>query len=67
MKMNRQHVAKKRMSDNVNDDYVPGTVAERIEMVWPLTVEALSLSKRYEPGQRMQRYVTRLRRRKVKP
>ena len=45
------------------DSFVPGTPAERIAMVWPLTVEAASLSKRYDVEQRLQRHVTVLSRR----
>lgn len=35
-------------------------MAERIAMVWPLTVEAASLSKRHNVEQRLQRHVTKL-------
>lgn len=62
-RMDRQHTAKHRMSDRRHDDFVPGTPAERIALVWPLTLEAVSLSKRYDAEQRLQRHVTSLRRR----
>lgn len=57
--MDRQHTKLKRLSDR-DDDFVPGTMAERIALVWPLTVEAASLSKRYDAERPMQRHVTRL-------
>jgi TonB family protein len=46
-----------------NDSFIPGTPAERIELVWPLTVKALSLSKRYDAKQRLQRHIARVFRR----
>ena len=61
--MNRKHRAKYRMSDHLNDDYVPGTPADRIGLVWPLTREILSLNKKHDAEQRLQRHVTRLVRR----
>jgi len=48
------------MSERQNDDFVLGTPAERIAMVWPLTCEALSLSERYDTQQPMQRHVVRV-------
>lgn len=51
------------MTDNPNDDYVPGTPEERIGLVWPLTQEAASLSGKYDVERRLQRHVTRLVRR----
>ena len=47
------------------DSFVPGTPAERIAMVWPLTVEAASLSKRYDVEQPMLRHVVKLRKRTI--
>ena len=64
MSMNRLHTTTKRLNDDRNDHFVPGTPAERLGLVWPLTQEVLSLSKRYDVEQRLQRHVTRLSRRK---
>jgi hypothetical protein len=50
-------------AETPRDSFVPGTPAERIAMVWPLTAEAVSLSKHYDPEQPLQRHVTVLRRR----
>jgi len=61
--MNRQHTAKYRMAEKRNDDFVPGTPAERIALVWSLTLEATSLSKRYDAKRRLQRHVTSIARR----
>jgi hypothetical protein len=61
--MNRKHTAKYRMADQLNDDYIPGTAEERIGLVWLLTKEISSLSKKHDAEQRLQRHVTRLIRR----
>ena len=47
-------------SDPRNSGYVPGTMAERIAMVWPLTCEAVSLSGKYDVEQRLQRHITHI-------
>ncbi len=59
--MNRIRTAKFRMSDRKNEDLTPGSPAERIGLVWPLTRELASLSKRYDAERRLQRHVTTLR------
>ncbi len=61
--MNKKHTAKFRMSDRRNDDFVPGTPADRLSLVWPLTREIASLSKKHDVERRLQRHVTRLVRR----
>jgi hypothetical protein len=61
--MNRIHTAKHRMTDQRNDDFVPGTPEERILLVWPLTREIASLSMKHDVERRLQRHVTRLDRR----
>jgi hypothetical protein len=33
--------------------YVPGTMSERIALVWPLTCEVVSLGKKYDVEQRL--------------
>jgi hypothetical protein len=47
-------------SDRRNSAYVPGSMSERIAMVWPLTCEAAAMSKKYDVEQRLQRHITRL-------
>jgi hypothetical protein len=61
--MNRKHTAIYRMPEVPNDDFVPGTPADRISLVWPLTREIASLSKKHDAERRLQRHVTRLVRR----
>lgn len=61
--MDRSRTKKKLLSDTTNDDFVPGTMAERIAMVWSLTKEVASLSKRHDVERRLQRDVTRVIRR----
>jgi hypothetical protein len=61
--LNRAKTARCQMSDRGNDSYVPGTPVERIALVWPLTREVSSLSKRYDAERRLQRHVAHLVRR----
>jgi len=63
MNMNRNHTAKYRISDNRNDDYIPGSPEDRMGLVWPLTLEISSLSAKHDVKRRLQRHVTRLVRR----
>ena len=44
-------------SDHRNSGYVPGTAQERIAMVWPLTCEAVSLEKKYDVEQPLQKHI----------
>lgn len=66
MKMERGHTALYLMKDHQENNYVPGTPEERICLVWPLTREAASLSKKHDVEQRLQRDVTGIIRRKGK-
>ena len=61
--MNRNHTAIYRITDHRNDDYVPGTPEDRLNLVWPLTREIASLSVKHNAERRLQRHVTRLIRR----
>jgi len=49
-----------RQSDHRNSGYVPGTAQERIAMVWPLTCEAVSLGKKYDVEQPLQRHIVNI-------
>ncbi len=49
--------------ETVLDDFVPGTMSERLEMVWPLTVEIVSLTKIYDVEQRLRRDIAVFKRR----
>jgi hypothetical protein len=55
-------VIKQTSSDN--SGYVDIPMNERISLVWPLTREAVSLSKKYNAKQRLQRHITQLIRQK---
>ena len=48
------------MGDGASGVFVAGSVAYRISLVWPLTKELCSLSKRYDAEQPLQRHITRL-------
>lgn len=63
MKMDRKHTAIYKMTDNRNYDYVAGSAEERILLVWPLTKEVASLSKKHDVERRLQRHITLLSRR----
>ena len=49
-----------RQPEPGNTAYVPGTMSERVAMVWPMTREAVSLGKKYDAEQRLQRHIVRL-------
>ena len=53
-----------RQSDRRNSGYVPCTMEERISLVWPLTCEAVSLGKKYDVEQRLQRHIINIIRKK---
>ena len=61
--MDRKRKRLRLLSDRRNDDFVPGSTAYRIGLVWMLTRQACSLGKRYDAERRLQRHVTRLVRR----
>ena len=61
--MNRKITAIYRMSERRYDDLVPGTPADRISLVWPLTREIASLSKKHDVERRLRKHVTRIVRR----
>ncbi|OGV66701.1 MAG: hypothetical protein A2498_03645 [Lentisphaerae bacterium RIFOXYC12_FULL_60_16] len=63
--MNRNITERHRMSDKRNDDFVPGSPADRINLVWSLTREVTSLSNRHHVERRLQRHVTSIVRRAV--
>ena len=50
--------------DKRNNGYVPGTMEDRISMVWPLTCEVVSLSKKYNVEQPLQRHIVNIIRKK---
>ncbi|MDR1802520.1 MAG: hypothetical protein LBQ94_02840 [Treponema sp.] len=53
-----------QQSDLRNSGYVPGSKEERLSMVWPLTCEVVSLSKKYDVEQPLQRHIVNIIRKK---
>jgi len=63
VKLDRQIVTKSALRDHADDNYVPGTIEERILMVWPITREVAALSPQHDVERRLQRDVVRVVRR----
>lgn len=61
--MDKTQTVTLRMADVRANEIVRGTPAERIELVWPLTREVASLSKRHNVERRLQRHVAGIGRR----
>ena len=64
--MNKEITSIHRMTEQWNDDYVPGTAEYRIGLVWPLTYEIASLSVKHDVERRLQRHITCLSDEKVR-
>jgi len=63
--MDRNITRIRRLTDKRDDDdFVPGTPASRIELLWELTKEAAYLSGNYDVDKPLQRHITVLKRRK---
>lgn len=58
--MDRSRLVVKRLTDCTNDDYVPGSMEDRVKLVWPLTVQAMALNKKFDTEAPLQRNVTRV-------
>lgn len=60
-KMRRDVVRIGRLQDQSRhqwvDDFVPGTMAERLKIAWDLTTEIFSIEGRYDVERRLQRHV----------
>jgi len=63
VKLDRQTVTKSALRDHADDNYVPGTIEERILMVWPITREVAAFSPQHDVERRLQRDVVRVVRR----
>ncbi len=61
--MDRNVTKLSKIGDIRNDEYVSGSFSSRIALVWPLTEEVTSLSKKYNAERRLQRDVTTVNRR----
>jgi hypothetical protein len=62
MVMDRTKVKVGRMEDAPEMEAVEGTYAERIAMVWPLTVDALGFAGSFDAESRLRRDVVHLQR-----
>lgn len=64
-RLDRSRVRKRRLSDPepLDENFVPGTMEERIKMVWPLTKQLSAMSDKYDAERRLQRSVARVYRR----
>jgi hypothetical protein len=54
----KKTISMRHKSDCTNDSFVQGTFSERIGFVWPLTLEVVSLSRKFDAERRLQRHVT---------
>lgn len=63
MKLDRQVVTKSALREHEENNYVSGSIEERILMVWPITREIAALSPDYDVERRLQRHVVRVVRR----
>jgi hypothetical protein len=63
MKLARQIVSKSALRGHQDDNFVPGGIAKRVLMVWPITREVAALSPHHDVEQRLQRDVVRVTRR----
>jgi hypothetical protein len=64
MKLVRQIVSKSSLRGHRDDNFVPGGIAKRLLMVWPITREVAALSSSHDVEQRLQRDVVRVVRRR---
>lgn len=51
--MNREHTKLERNPDSMKSGIIPGSMAERIALVWPLTHEVASISKKHDAERRL--------------
>jgi hypothetical protein len=63
VKLARQVITKSTLRLHADDNFVAGTVEERVLMVWPITREIVALSPQYDVERRLQRDVVRVTRR----
>ncbi|MBF0546778.1 MAG: hypothetical protein HQM08_20190 [Candidatus Riflebacteria bacterium] len=62
--MDRRVIKIESLKEHQDDPFVPGTVEERLALVWPLTLELVSIGGKLNVERRLQRDVVRIGRRK---
>ena len=60
VKLARQIITKSTLRLHADDNFVPGTIEQRVAMVWPITREIVSLSPQYDVERKLQRDVVRV-------
>lgn len=60
MKLERQIITKSALPHHEDDNFVSGTEAERLLMVWPITREIAALNPDYDVERRLPRHVVRV-------
>lgn len=60
MSSNRQIVKLTTLHDETDDQFLQFTPAERMSMVWPLTIDAWSITEDFNAKSRLQRHITKL-------
>ena len=60
VKLDRQTVTKSALRDHADDNYVPGSIEERVLMVWPITREVAAPSPDLDVNRPLQRDVVRV-------
>lgn len=63
VKLDRKAITKSTLRAHEDNNFVPGTIEERVMMVWPITREIAALNPDYDVEQRLQRHVVRVTRR----
>lgn len=63
VKLDRQAVTKSTLREHADDNFVPGSIEQRVLMVWPITREIAALNPDYDVERRLQRHVVRVARR----
>ena len=64
MKLQRQQLTRHKLQDHDDNDFVAGSMRERLEMVWEITREVASLSPNHDVERILQRHIVRVTRAK---
>ncbi len=64
MKLQRQQLTRHKLQGHDDNNFVAGSMRERLEMVWEITREVASLSPNHDVERRLQRHIVRVTRAK---